>query len=122
MAAAEVPAPISRWWRSRLHRSRPAIRRSSALNDGIEPRNSRSRGRGNSYGNWPRQDTQWVEYEWSQPISTNKIDVYWWADGQGVGLPSRIAACSIGTTASLSRSTMPKGLGVERDQFNYDHV
>ena len=89
----------------------------NALNDGYEPRNSRSRGRGNSYGNWPRQDTQWVEYEWSQPISTNKIDVYWWADGQGVGLPvaSRLLYWNDGEFVPVDNA---EGLGVDRDQFN----
>jgi len=46
----------------------------SALNDGIEPRRSRDRSRG-SYGNWPRRDTQWVQYDWSVPISTDKVEV-----------------------------------------------
>ncbi|MCU0913284.1 MAG: glycoside hydrolase family 127 protein [Planctomycetes bacterium] len=58
----------------------------AALNDGQEPRNSRDNRRG-SYGNWPRRDTQWVQYDWSQPISTNRIDVYWWDDQRGVRLP-----------------------------------
>ena len=57
-----------------------------ALNDGYQPRSSRDRRRG-SYGNWPRRGTQWVQYEWSKPISTNKIDVYWWDDRRGVRLP-----------------------------------
>jgi DUF1680 family protein len=89
----------------------------SALNDGYEPRNSRSRGRGNSYGNWPRRGTQWVEYEWSQPISTNKIDVYWWADGQGVGLPvaSRLLYWNDSEFVPVENA---EGNGVERDQFN----
>ena len=56
---------------------------------------SRDRRRG-SYGNWNRTGTQWVEYEWTQPISTNKIDVYWWADGQGVGLPEGVPAEVLG--------------------------
>jgi DUF1680 family protein len=89
----------------------------AALNDGYEPRNSRSRGRGNSYGNWPRRGTQWVDYEWSQPISTNKIDVYWWADGQGVGLPvaSRLMYWKDGEFVTVSRD---EGLGEARDRFN----
>jgi hypothetical protein len=88
-----------------------------ALNDGYEPRNSRSRGRGNSYGNWPRRGTQWVEYEWSQPISTNMIDVYWWADGQGVGLPeaSRLRYWKDGKFVPV---TGVEGLGVEANQYN----
>ena len=57
-----------------------------ALNDGYQPTSSRDRRRG-SYGNWPRRGTQWVQYSWSKPISTNKIDVYWWDDRRGVRLP-----------------------------------
>src|ERR1039457_5172939 len=58
----------------------------NALNDGFTPRSSRDARRG-SYGNWPRTGTEWVQYEWSQPISTKQADVYWWIDGQGVGAP-----------------------------------
>src|SRR5579872_4941416 len=49
----------------------------SAMNDGFTPLNSTDIGHG-SYGNWPKIDTQWVQYDWSQPITTDKIDVYWW--------------------------------------------
>ena len=58
----------------------------AALNDGATPRSSRDARRG-SYGNWPNRGTQWVEYEWSRPISTNRIEVYWWDDQRGVRLP-----------------------------------
>ena len=60
--------------------------KTSALKDGFAPANSADNRHG-SYGNWPRVDTQWVQYDWSRPITTNKIDVYWWIDGQGVGAP-----------------------------------
>src|SRR5215471_13917343 len=60
--------------------------RNTALNDGNTPRSSRDSRRG-SYGNWPRQGTQWVQYEWTQPISTKEVEVYWWDDRQGVRLP-----------------------------------
>ncbi len=85
-AAKPRPASISPSWRSRPVPTSPATRRSAALNDGYDPRSSRDNRRG-SYGNWPRRGTQWVQYDWSQPISTNKIDVYWWDDQQGVRLP-----------------------------------
>src|SRR5579863_9256737 len=58
----------------------------AALNDGFDPRNSADTRHG-SYGNWNRTGTQWVQYDWSKPISTGRIEVYWWADGQGVHLP-----------------------------------
>ena len=58
----------------------------AAINDGFDPRNSNDRRHG-QYANWPRRGLQWVQYEWQQPISTNKIDVYWWDDRRGVRLP-----------------------------------
>ncbi len=63
----------------------------AALNDGFTPRNSRDNRHG-SYGNWPQTGKQWVEYDWSQPISTKQIEVYWWDDHQGVRLPK---ACRV---------------------------
>jgi hypothetical protein len=88
----------------------------TALNDGHEPRRSRDRRRG-SYGNWNRIGTQWVEYEWTQPISTNHIEVYWWADGQGIGLPE---ACRLKfwDGQDFVEVAGAEGLGVEGDQFN----
>lgn len=88
----------------------------SALNDGHTPRRSRDRSQG-SYGNWNRTGTQWVQYEWSRPISTDKIDVYWWDDRQGVRLPD---ACRLfywsGDEFVPVRNS--QGLGVEGDTFN----
>src|SRR5437762_2064276 len=57
-----------------------------ALNGGAQPRNSADNRRG-SYGNWPRVGTQWIQYDWSRPISARRIDVYWWADGRGIKTP-----------------------------------
>jgi hypothetical protein len=88
----------------------------SALNDGFTPRNSRD-SRRNSYGNWPRTDTQWVEYDWSQPIATKQMEVYWWADGQGVGVPK---ACRVLYWDGSKFMPVPNasGLRVEKDTFN----
>ena len=47
----------------------------TALNNNVTPRNSRSNQRG-SYGNWPRTGTEWVQYEWTKPVSTKQVDVY----------------------------------------------
>lgn len=88
----------------------------SALNDGATPRNSRDRNPA-SYGNWNRPGTQWVQYEWSQPISTNHIDVYWWADGRGVGLPKACRVLAWDGTQFVPVKD-PAGLSVLGDQFN----
>src|SRR5215469_18218110 len=42
----------------------------SALNDGLVPTNSRDTSPG-AFGTWPRTDTQWVQYDWSKPVSTD---------------------------------------------------
>lgn len=34
-----------------------------------------------------RQGTQWVQYEWSQPVNTKEIDVFWWGDQNRTRLP-----------------------------------
>src|SRR5581483_8249847 len=88
----------------------------TTLNDGFAPRNSAD-GRHHTYGNWPRTDTQWVQYEWSQPISTKQMDVYWWADGQGVGVPkaSRVLYWDGSNFVPVQNAS---GLGVERNAFN----
>ncbi|MHC4521044.1 MAG: beta-L-arabinofuranosidase domain-containing protein, partial [Planctomycetota bacterium] len=87
-----------------------------ALSNEDDPRSSRDRRRG-SYGNWPRRGTQWVQYDWSQPISTNEIDVYWWDDRRGVRLPiaSRLLYWD---GADFVQVNNPSGLGVAGDQYN----
>jgi uncharacterized protein len=88
----------------------------AALNDGFAPRNSGD-SEHRSYGNWPRTDTQWVQYDWSQPISTKQIDVYWWIDGQGVGAPK---ACRLLYWNGTEFVPVPNasGLGVTGNKFN----
>ena len=88
----------------------------TALNAGVAPRNSRDNRRG-SYGNWPNTGTQWVEYDWSRPISTKQIEVYWWDDGQGVRLP-RASRLKYWNGTAFVEAPNASGLGVAGDQFN----
>ncbi|HOB33520.1 MAG TPA: Tat pathway signal protein, partial [Verrucomicrobiota bacterium] len=88
----------------------------AALNDGFTPRNSRDRRQG-TYGNWPSRGTQWVQYEWSQPISTRQIDVYWWDDRSGVRLPAASRLLYWNGTEMVPVKNA-SGLGVAGDQFN----
>jgi len=84
-----------------------------AINDGI------SAGRRNvaHYGNWPSGGTQWVEYTWPKPISTSKVDVYWYADGQGIHLPK---ACRLKYFDGEKYVEVPnaKGLGLDGTGWN----
>ena len=88
----------------------------NALNDGFTPENSNDKSHG-AYGNWPQHGLQWVQYEWTRPISTAKIAVYWFDDHGGVRLPK---ACQLkywdGT--NLVSVTNPNGLGLLENQFN----
>ena len=88
----------------------------AALNDGVAPRNSRDNRRG-SYGNWPNTGTQWVEYDWSRPISTKQIEVYWWDDQQGVRLP-KASRLKYWNGTAFVEVTSTNGLGVAGNQFN----
>ncbi|MCW3054695.1 MAG: hypothetical protein JWN14_3865, partial [Chthonomonadales bacterium] len=90
--------------------------RTSALKDGFTPGNSADDRHG-SYGNWPKVDTQWVEYDWSRPITTDKIDVYWWIDGRGVGAPKscRLLYWNGGEFVPVKNAT---GLGIAGNTFN----
>jgi uncharacterized protein len=88
----------------------------AALNDGNQPRNSLQRGTG-AYGNWPRTGTQWVQYEWSQPISTSQIEVYWWDDRQGVRLP-RGCRLLFWDGQQFVAVKQPVGLETAGDRFN----
>lgn len=58
----------------------------AAIQDGYEPAGVNDHGHG-CYGNWPKTGTQWLQYEWEQPVSTGKSAVYWWDDNRGVRLP-----------------------------------
>jgi len=88
----------------------------SALNDGNTPANSSDQLH-DSYGNWPRTDTQWVQYDWSKPVTTNKIDVYWWIDRQGIAAPKAYRILYWNGKGFVPVSNA-RGLGVAEDTFN----
>ncbi len=90
--------------------------RLSALNDGSSPISSRDWQHG-SYGNWPKVDTQWVQYDWSKPVTTNKIDVYWWVDGRDVGLPASYRVLYWNGSEFVPVANA-RGLEVAANQFN----
>jgi DUF1680 family protein len=88
----------------------------AALNDNFTPRSSRDARHG-AYGNWPRTGTQWVQYDWRQPISTRQVEVYWWDDRQGVRLPKACRLKFWDGSAFVSVANA-SGLGLAGDQFN----
>jgi DUF1680 family protein len=81
----------------------------SALNDGAVPADSFDRAHGlyvlhsegpNIYAESSGTDHPWVQYEWSSPVSINKIEVYWGVDRPITG--------AIPGSASLRRIQLPK--------------
>lgn len=87
-----------------------------ALNDGQTPAHSDDKSHG-AYGNWPQTGTQWVQYEWSQPIKCNRMDIYWFDDQRGVRLPK---ACRLKTWDGSAWVAVPnaEGLGLAKNRFN----
>ncbi|HOY57493.1 MAG TPA: glycoside hydrolase family 127 protein [Verrucomicrobiota bacterium] len=88
----------------------------AALNDGFTPTNSNDK-RNGAYGNWPRRGTQWVQYDWALPISTARLDVYWFDDHGGVRLPK---ACRLKYWDGSAFVDLPGGggLGLDENRFN----
>ena len=103
----------------------------SALNDGFAPADSfdRSHGIYALHGSQPVNGLKpWVQYEWNQPVSVNKFEVYWALErprpGQipGSGWPSlqvpqsyRILYWNGNDYVPVDQ---PQGLGVVADTFN----
>lgn len=88
----------------------------AALNDGFDPENSHDRSHG-AFAVWRTAETQWVQYDWSQPISTAKIEVYWWADERRANPPK---ACRLlyWDGENFIPVPEPEGLGLDIDQYN----
>ncbi len=88
----------------------------TALNDGSSPAHADDKSHG-AYGNWPQSGTQWVQYEWSQPVKVNRMDVYWFDDQRGVRLPQ---ACRLKSWNGEAFVPVPDaaGLGLAKNRFN----
>jgi DUF1680 family protein len=88
----------------------------TALNDDEPPSSPRDNRQG-SYGNWNRTGTQWVQYDWTQSTSTDRVEVYWWDDRRGVRLP---VACRLLMWNGTTFVPVPdaENPGVLGDRFN----
>ncbi|MHC4207645.1 MAG: Tat pathway signal protein, partial [Planctomycetota bacterium] len=58
-----------------------------------------------------------MQYDWSLPISTNKIDVYWWDDRRGVRLPESYELL-YWNGKDFVPVRNPSSLGVEEHKYN----
>jgi len=103
----------------------------SALNDGFTPANSFDREHA-LYALWAERSTtgrsSWVQYDWSEPVQINKVEIYWAADQPRPGaLPGsgweRIQVPEsyrifYWNGDSFVPVPQPQGLGVSLDTFN----
>ncbi len=120
---ARVAVPTSQSMRSE--------NRISALNDGFTPENSYDRTHA-LYALWGERSTgsrtSWVQYEWSEPVSVSKAEIYWAVDLPRAGeLPGayarKIAAPEsyrilYWNGSDFAPVAQPQGLGVAQDTFN----
>jgi len=103
----------------------------SALNDGFDPQNSLDRSHA-LYALWPSRQPEgrasWVQYEWSEPVSIDRIEVYWAVDRPrpaaipGSGGPEILVPESYRIFYWNGTDFVPvvgsQGLGVAPDCFN----
>lgn len=62
----------------------------AAINTGGDPASSNTGApnQGNRWGTWPQQGQQWAELTWPSAQTISRSQVYFFADGEGVGLPA----------------------------------
>ncbi len=103
----------------------------SALNDGFAPANSYDRTHG-SYALWAVKSADdslpWVQYDWSDAVTINKVEVYWAVDRPrpgalpGSSLPKMQTPVSYRVLCWSGSEFVPvekpEGLGIEPDSFN----
>ncbi len=103
----------------------------TSLNDGFVPSNSFDRSHGR-YALWPDREENagvpWVQYEWSQPVTIDKVEIYWALDRPrpsnlpGTGWPGMMAPVSYRilywSGSDFVPVEKPQGLGMSADSFN----
>lgn len=92
----------------------------ASLNDGLTPVNTgpmRMRQGQGQGGQQQAPQTQWVQYEWAQPVKTGEIAIFWWNWENTLELPKsyRISWWDGNEFQPVSN---PTGLGTENAVFN----
>ncbi len=86
-----------------------------SLNDGLIPKGGALRGGGGR--SQQRSATQWIQYEWAQPVVTNGIAVFWWNYENSLKLPHayRIKYWDGNDFVPVKN---PSGLEFRNDEYN----
>jgi len=88
----------------------------AAINDGFTPANSQDDSNG-AYGNWPETGVEWVQYDFDQEYTIDRVAVYWWDDNQGIDLPSASSVQYLSGSQFVNVSNAV-GNGTAPNQFN----
>ncbi len=88
----------------------------NTLNDGVTPVNTGPM-RAGAQRQPQRLTTQWVQYEWIQPVMTGEVAVFWWNFENSVKLPEvyRIQYWDGSNFIDVKNAS---GLGLENNRFN----
>jgi uncharacterized protein len=90
----------------------------SNLNDGLAPTNQGNRsGGGGANRQVPPRTQYWVQYDWSQPIATKEIAVYWWNYNNAIRLPEKYRL-SYWDGNGFVPVKNPTGLGLVNNELN----
>ncbi|HEX9339145.1 MAG TPA: NEW3 domain-containing protein, partial [Pseudonocardiaceae bacterium] len=88
----------------------------TAINDGIYPTSSND-SQDLRWGTWPMQGTQWIELDWTTPVTANGGAVYFLDDGGGVRLPASWTVQYWNGSAFVDVPN-PSGYPIADDGFN----
>ncbi|MES1249893.1 MAG: hypothetical protein ABUL46_04370, partial [Chitinophaga rupis] len=84
------------------------------LNDGLTPTPPGDRWYNRAQ---QRRGTQWLQYEWRQPVHINRIDLFFWNYGNMVRLP-RAYRITWWDGSRWVPVSSPAGLGLANDKYN----
>lgn len=93
-----------------------AGRPSDALNDGLTPTPNRLNNNNNN-NRAQNIGTQWVQYEWQQPVSTREVAVYWWNYNGAARLPKAYRV-QYWDGQRFTPVKNASGLGLQSRQYN----
>jgi NPCBM-associated, NEW3 domain of alpha-galactosidase len=89
-----------------------------AINNGIYPVQSSDDNDLTPYwGTWPETGTQWIELDWSQPVTTHGSSVYFADDGGGLRLPASWTV-QYWNGSAFADVTSPSGYPAADNTFN----
>jgi DUF1680 family protein len=89
----------------------------ASLSSGFTPKNSADVSR-DAFRLWEREATHWVEYEWSMPVTVDRVDIYWHDDGRWFGVPQAGYRLQYWTGTAFLPVSNPRGMGTLKDCFN----